>query len=162
MPGRRTARGEGPHRPEPTSDGRSTGEVLASLLVNAQALLSKEIELIRLELKALVARKLTAIALLLVGALAAAGVLLLGAVTTAIALEGVFAERWMAWGAVTLGAAAVALLLFLIAAGLLARGWSPWSRRSDGTSTSQWLRDLGRELTDDGIDAPTEHPEDGR
>jgi hypothetical protein len=149
MPGRRTARGDGPDRPDDatSSAGRSTGEVLASLVVNAQALIAKEIELLGLELKALVGRRLTAVAMLLVGALAAAFVLLLAAVTAAIALEGVFSERWMAWGVVTLSAAFVSLVLFGVAARLLGGSWSPWARRKDPTSTAAWLRGLGDELT---------------
>jgi len=147
MPGRRTARGDGPDRPaDATSAGRSTGEVLASLVVNAQALIAKEIELLGLELKALVGRRITAVAMLLVGALAAAFVLLLAAVTAAIALEGVFSERWMAWGVVTLSAAFVSLILFLTAARLLGGSWAPWARRKDPTSTVAWLQGLGEGL----------------
>ena len=148
MPGRRTARGDGADRPsDTTSDGRSTGEVLASLVVNTQALLAKEIELVGLELKSLVARKVAAVATLFVGALIAAGVLMLGAVTAAIALEGIFDERWMAWGTVTLGAAVIAVILVLIALRRLAGSWSLRSRRSDRTSTNAWLRGLGEEIT---------------
>ena len=134
-------------------DTRSTGEVVASLIVNAQAMLAKEVELLGLELRRIVARKAAAVALLLVGALAAFAVLLLGAVTGAIALEPLFAERWMAWGVVTLGAALIALLLVLVAARMLSRGWAPRSGRRDATSTSDWLRSLGDELTGSGPDA---------
>jgi len=74
-------------------------------------------------------------------------VLLLAAVTAAIALEGVFSERWMAWGVVTLSAAFVTLVLFAIAARLLGGGWSPWARRKDPTSAAAWLRGLGDELS---------------
>jgi hypothetical protein len=157
MPGRRTSRGDGPDRPGgATSDARSTGEVVASLIVNAQALIAKEIELLGHELKSLVGRRIAAVAILLVGALAAAGVLLLAAVTTAIALENVFDERWMAWGAVTLGSLLVAIVLFLIAATLLSGSWSPRSRRKDPTSTTEWLRGLGEELSA-GITDPSSH-----
>jgi len=160
MSGRRTARGADPSGPDDTaSDGRSTGEVLASLVVNTQALVEKEIELVGLELKALVGRKAAAIAMLLVGALVVAGVLLLGAVTAAIALEDVFAARWMAWGAVTLGAALVALLLLAIAAGMLGGSWSLRSRRTARPSTTEWLRGLGSELSGGtpGTDASQEN-----
>jgi hypothetical protein len=162
MPGRRTSRGDGADRPEDvTSDGRSTGEVVASLIVNAQALIAKEMELLRLELRSLVGRRITAVAMLLVGALAAAGVLLLAAVTTAIALEDMFAERWMAWGSVTLGSALIAIVVFLIAARMLGGSWSPRSRRKDPTSTSEWLRGLGEELSA-GLTGPSgDGPADG-
>jgi len=128
-------------------DTRSTGEVVASLIVNAQSMIAKEVELAGLELRRIVGRKVTAIALLLVGALAASAVLLLGAVTAAIALEGVLDERWMAWGIVTLTVAVLALLLVAIAARMLSRGWSPRAGRRDTTTTGEWLRALGDELT---------------
>jgi hypothetical protein len=128
-------------------DTRSTGEVVASLIVNAQAMIAKEVELAGLELKRIVSRKVTAIALMLLGALAASAVLLLGAATAAIALEDVLAERWMAWGVVTLAVAVLAVLLVAIAGGMLSRGWAPRSGRRDATSTKEWLRALGDELT---------------
>jgi hypothetical protein len=162
MPGRRTSRWGGPDRPEDvTSDGRSTGEVVASLVVNTQALIAKEIELLGLELKSLVGRRIAAAAMLLVGALAAAGVLLLAAVTTAIALESVFDERWMAWGTVTLGSALIAIVLVLFAARMFGGSWSPRSRRKDPTSTTEWLRGLSEELSA-GLTGPSgEGPADG-
>jgi MFS family permease len=128
-------------------DTRSTGEVIASLIVNAQAMIAKEVELLGLELKRIVGRKVAAVALLLVGALAGSAVVLLGAVTAAIALEGSFDERWMAWGVVTLAVAVLALVLLLIAARMLSRGWSPRTSRREATTTGEWLRDLGDELT---------------
>ncbi len=128
-------------------DTRSTGEVVASLIVNAQAMVAKEVELAGLEIRRIVGRKIAAVALLIVGALVAFGVLMLGAVTGAVALESVLDERWMAWGIVTLAFALVALLLLIVAARMLARGWSPRATRRDGTSTGEWLRALGQELT---------------
>jgi len=130
-------------------DARSTAEVIASLVVNTQAMVAKEIELLGLEVKRIVGRKVAAIALLLVGALAFASVLLLGAMTAAFALENRFDERWMAWGVVTLATALVALVLVGIAAQLLIRRWSPLAGRRDATSTGAWLRSLSDELTGD-------------
>jgi hypothetical protein len=131
-------------------DTRSTGEVVASLIVNAQAMIAKEVELVGLELRRLVGRKLAAIAILLVGALAASAVLLLGAITAAVALEGVLDERWMAWGVVTVAVAVIAVVLFGIAASLLSRGWSLGATRRSAGSTGEWLRALGEELTGRG------------
>lgn len=129
-------------------DTRSTAEVVASLIVNAQAMLAKEVELAGIELRRMIGRKVAAIVVLLLGALALAGVLLLGAVTAAIALEDVLAERWMAWGAVTLGAAVISLVLVALAGRTLSRSWSlTASRRAVGT-TGTWLRELGVELRD--------------
>ena len=127
-------------------DTRSTGEVVASLIVNAQAMLAKEVELAGLELRRMIGRKIAAIVVLLLGALALAGVLLLAAATAAIALEDVLEERWMAWGAVTLGAAFIGLVLVALAGRTLSRSWSlDASRRAVGT-TGTWLRGLGDEL----------------
>jgi hypothetical protein len=140
-------------------DTRSTGEVVASLIVNTQAMVAKEVELLGLELRRMVARKAIAVAMLLVGALAAAGVLMLGAVTAAIALEELFDERWMAWGAVTLGFALVALIVLAVAARRLAGGWSLSASRKDRTSTGEWLRTLRDELV--GSDAPTQDDSGG-
>jgi len=139
--------------PDGATDMRSTTELLASLLVGAQALVAKEIELLGLELKGIVGRKFAALGLLLVGALAAAGVLLLGAMTAAFALESVFAQRWQAWGVVTLGVLLVTIVLALIAASQLSRGWTPAATRRDVATTATWLRGLGEELT--SSDAPT-------
>lgn len=139
-------------------DERSTPEVLASLVVNAQALLAKEVELFGLELRRIVARKSTALGLIMVGALMAAGVLGLSAVTAAIALEDVFATRWHAWGVVTLAFLALALLLVLIAMRLLVSAWIPPRARRQASETTTWLRGLGRELAGGASDAQsTEH-----
>jgi len=133
-------------------DTRSTGEVVASLIVNAQAMLAKEVELARLELRRMVGRKVAAVVMLLLGALALVCVLLLAAVTAAIVLEDVLAERWMAWGVVTLGSALVALLLLVFAARTLSRGWSLGASRRAATTTGAWLRELVDELR--GTSAP--------
>lgn len=152
MPGRGSAGTSGGDGSD-GQDARSTADVIASLVVNTQAMIAKEVELLGHELKGLAARKLTAIALLLVGALALASVVLLGAMTAAIALEDTFDERWMAWGAVTLGLAVVALLLVIIATRLLMRRWSPRARRRDATTTVTWLRGLTDEVSNGSDDA---------
>jgi protein-S-isoprenylcysteine O-methyltransferase Ste14 len=143
-------------------DTRSTGEVVASLIVNAQAMIAKEVELVGLELRRMIGRKIAAVVLLLVGALALFSVLLLGAATAAIALEDVLDERWMAWGAVTLVAAVLALVLVAVAGRLLSASWSPRSQRRDTTSTGVWLRALGDELTGSSTpDTPPATPDSG-
>jgi hypothetical protein len=145
MPRRGSAAADGSSEP----DARSIGEVIASLVVNTQAMVAKEVELLGLELKRIVVRKVTAVALMLVGALGLASVLLLGAMTAAFALEGSFEERWMAWGVVTIAMSVLALILVAVAAGLLARRWSPRAGRRDATSTTEWLRSLTDDLTTD-------------
>jgi hypothetical protein len=137
----------------PGPDARPTPEVLASFVVNAQALLAKELELFGLELRGIVARKLAAIGAIVTGALTAAGVLGLGAVTAAVALEDVFETRWHAWGVVTLAFLVVSLLLLGIAFGLLAGPWTPTRARRQVSATSAWVRGLPDELLasdDDG------------
>ena len=131
----------------PGPDVRSTPEVLASFLVNAQALLAKELELFGLELRGIVARKLAAVGAIMTGALTAAGVLGLGAVTAAIALEDVFDTRWHAWGVVTLAFLVVSLLLLAIAFRLLAGAWTPPRARRQFSATSTWVRGLADEST---------------
>jgi len=162
MPGRSSARGVG-SGPDGTDgpDPRSTGDVIASLVINTQALIAKEIELLGLELKRIVTRKITALALLLVAALTAGSVLLLGAMTAALALEDRFAERWVAWGVVTLATLLVALVLLAAASRLLAHGWSPRSGRKDATTTRDWLQGLVGEMTG-GESGTGPRSEDGR
>jgi uncharacterized membrane protein YqjE len=138
----------------PGPDVRSTPEVLASFLVNAQALLAKELELFRLELRGIVARKLAALGLILTGALAAVGVLGLATVTAAVALEDVFTTRWHAWGVVTLAFLVVSLLLVGIALRLLAGPWLPSRARSQLGTTSRWARGLVAASDAAGFDGP--------
>jgi hypothetical protein len=121
--------------------------VLASFLVNVQALLAKELELVGLELRRIVARKLAAVGAIVAGALTAAGVLGLGAVTAAIALEDVFDTRWHAWGVVTLAFLLVSLLLLVVAFRLLAGAWMPTRARRQFSATSTWVRGLADEFT---------------
>ena len=143
-------------------DTRSTGEVIASLIVNAQAMVEKEVELARLELRRIVARKVAAVVILLLGALALAAVVLLGAMTAAVALEDVLAEPWMAWGVVTLTVTVIALILLAVAARTLASGWSLDVSRRSATTTGAWLRGLGEELTGTTrSDATTDRPARG-
>jgi len=133
-------------------DTRSTGEIVASLVVNAQAMIAKEVELVGLEVRRLIARRIAAFAVLLVAALTGAAVLLLGAVTAALALESSFDEPWMAWGVVTLVVAVVTLVLLAFAGRRLSASWSLTTSRRAAASTGAWLRELGAELTGTGTD----------
>jgi hypothetical protein len=129
-------------------DARSTAEVIASLIVNTQAMVAKEVELVGLELKRIVGRKVAAVAILLVGALVLASVVLLGAMTAAFALESSLRRALDGLGRRHPRDAVLAL----------------GPRRDRGTpadpplvapcgpvatrrSTGAWLRDLGEELT---------------
>lgn len=124
----------------PTEDVRTTAEVLASLVVNVQALLSKQVELLALEVREIVGRKVAALVMLLVAALAGALVVLLGAVTAAVALEDVLDARWQAWGLVALAVLVPALVLIAVAARLLRAPTTPDRTRRELDATGTWLR----------------------
>lgn len=103
-----------PDRPTTDPDDRPTAEVLASTVAHVQALVSKEVELAKLELTQVVTEK--AIAAGTMVAAAVLGQLILGfiGVTGAKALELVVAP-WLAWLIVT-------VVYLLLAAGLLVVG----------------------------------------
>jgi len=138
--------GRGSRAGESGPDQRTTTEVIASVVVNAQALLAKEVELLGIELRGIVARKFSALGVLLTAGLAFAAVLGLGAVTLAIGLEDLFAERWHAWGIATLALLAVTLILLLVAGRFLASPWTPVRTRAQLDRTGSWLRGLNDEL----------------
>jgi hypothetical protein len=121
------------------SDPRSTGELLASLVVNLQALLAKEVELFGLELRGLVGRKLAGLGLLLTAALASTGVLMLGAITLGFVLEGSFETRWHAWGVATLIFLVVTLILVGLTARFLGGAWTPTRTGHQLGETKAWL-----------------------
>lgn len=133
---------------EDRTDTRTTTEVAASLIVNVQALLAKEVELLGIELRGIVTRKLAAVALLLTNALLAAGVLGFAAVTLAVALEDVLATRWHAWGLVTLGLLVISVIVLTVAGRLLSGPWSPRRTRAQLDRTGAWLADLAAEQQD--------------
>lgn len=126
----------------PTDDPRTTPEVVASLVVNAQALLAKQVELLTLELRAAIGRRVTALVLVLVATVAGGLAVLLGAATAAIALESVVDARWQAWGIVTLAVLVPVLVLIVIAARLARTPVVPERTRQELDVTSAWLRDV--------------------
>ena len=126
----------------PTEDVRTTAEVVASLVVNVQALLTKQVELLGLELRAAVGRRMAALVMLLVAALAGALVVLLGAMTAAVALEDVLDARWQAWGVVALAVLLLALILIAVAVRLMRRPVTPERTRQELETTSAWLRSM--------------------
>lgn len=129
-------------------DQRTTTEVIASVVVTAQALLAKEVELLGLELRGIVSRKFSALGMLLAAGFAFAGVLGLGGATLAIGLEDQFATRWHAWGVATLVLLALTLILLLVAGRFLASPWTPRRTRAQLDRTGSWLKDLGGGTTD--------------
>mgnify|MGYP001546601904 FL=1 len=146
----------------PTEDVRTTAEVVASLVVNVQALLAKQVELLGLEVREAVGRKVAALVALLVAALAGAVVVVLGAVTAAVALEDVLDARWQAWGLVALAFLLPTLILIAVAARLLRRPVTPDRSRQELETTGAWVRGLaGTTAAADG-DAPTSPTGGGR
>lgn len=142
--------------PAEPDDDRGTAEVLASLVVNTQALVAREAELLGLELKRIAAEKLTALGALIAAATAGVLVLALGGVAAAVALEEVVPARWMAWAIVAGGIAVLSFLLVAIAfQRLFARTWLPRRTIASVTETAGWARDavLGPASGSDG-DAP--------
>jgi MFS family permease len=123
-------------------DARTTPEVVASLVVNAQALLAKQVELLTLELRAAIGRKVGALVMLLVATVAGGLAVLLGAITAAIALEEVVAARWQAWGIVALAVLVPVIVLIVVAARLARTPVAPARTREELDATSAWLRDL--------------------
>ncbi|GGI09267.1 phage holin family protein [Egicoccus halophilus] len=89
-----------PRRPDRDDDPRATSEVLRNLTANGQALVTKEIELAKLEITEIVVARVTAVGMF-VGA-GVFGLFILGfvGVTGAKALELVLPE-WAAWLIVT-------------------------------------------------------------
>jgi uncharacterized membrane protein YqjE len=126
----------------PTEDVRTTSEVLASLVVNVQALLAKQLELLSLEVREIVGRKVAAVVMLLVAVLAGGLVVMLGAVTAAVALEDVLDARWQAWGLVALAVLVPALVLIAVAARLLRTPATPERTRRELDATTAWLRTM--------------------
>ena len=124
----------------PTEDARTTAEVVASLVVNVQALLAKQVELLSLEVREAVGRKVAALVMLVMAVLAGGLVVLLGAVTAAVALEDVLDARWQAWGVVALAVLLPALILIAVAARLMRRPVTPERTRRELDATGDWLR----------------------
>ena len=137
----------------PAEDVRTTAEVVASLVVNVQALLAKQLELLSLEVRAIVGRKVAALVMLLVAVLAGGLVVMLGAVTAAVALEDVLDARWQAWGLVALAVLVPALILIAIAARLLRTPVTPERTRSELDTTGAWLRAMAGTDGDAGAGA---------
>ncbi len=138
----------------PVADGRATAEVVASLVVNVQALLAKQVELLTLEIREAVGRKVAAAVMLLVAALAGGVVVLLGAVTAAVALEDVLDARWQAWGIVALAVLVPALVLIAVAVRLMRRPVTPERTRTELEATGTWLRGVAGTMTGGGEPSP--------
>jgi hypothetical protein len=125
------------------ADDRPIADVLASALVHGQALVSKEVELAKLELKEAVADKATGAALVLTAAVLGLFILAFVGVTAAKLLELVLAE-WAAWLIVTGVYTLLAGVLVLVAVRRLRRPVLE-ETRSSLEQTAAWAREqVGR------------------
>lgn len=138
------------------ADARSTAEVLASLVVNTQALITREVELLGLEVRRIVADKAIALLQLVTAAVAGLVVVALGAVAVAVALEPVVPAPWMAWAIVAGATAVLSWIALALAWRRLARSWLPRRTLASLEETSAWARNTL-------LDAPDDEPSgDGR
>lgn len=121
-------------------DPRSTAEVLASLVVNTQALVSREVELLGLEVRRIVTEKTIALLQLVSAAVAGIVVLALTAVAVAIAIEPFLPTRWMAWAIVAGATALLSWTVLALAWRRLSRSWLPRRTLASLEETSAWAR----------------------
>jgi hypothetical protein len=114
--------------------------VLASLVVNAQALVAKEIELLGLEVRRLTTEKLTALMWLVVALITGLFVMAFLGVTLAKAIEPHVAADWIAWAIVT-GIVTVKLVIAAaLSARLASRPWYPKGTLTSLRDTATWAR----------------------
>ena len=121
-------------------DPRSTAEVLASVVVNTQALVTREVELLGLEVRRIVTEKTIALVQLVSAAVAGIVVLALAAVAVAIAIEPLLPARWMAWAIVAAVTALLAWTVLALAWRRLSRSWLPRRTLTSLEETSAWAR----------------------
>ena len=125
--------------PTATSDQRTTSEVLASLIAAVQALVKKELELAKLELKKVLVEKAVAVGLGLFGALLLVFVLAFLGVTGAAALQEVVAP-WISWAIVTGVYLMLAAIVLAIAAKLARRSVVPERTKARLEETVTWAK----------------------
>lgn len=102
-----------PDRPTGSPDDRPTSEVLASTVAHVQALVSKEVELAKLEVQQVATEKAIAVGTILAAAVLGQFILAFVGVTGAKALELVVAP-WLAWLIVTGVYTLLAVVLVLV------------------------------------------------
>ena len=121
------------------SDQRTTSEVLASLIAGIQALVKKELELAKLELKKILVEKAVALGLAVFGALLLVFVLAFVGVTGAAALQEVVAA-WIAWAIVTGVYLLLAAIVLAVAAKLARRNVVPERTKASLEETATWAK----------------------
>lgn len=121
-------------------DDRDTSEVVASLIANVRALVTKELELAKLEIKRIVVEKAIALGGVLVGAVFALFILAFVGVTGAKALELVVAP-WLAWLIVTGIYTLVAGTALFVAYRMALRSVVPERTKQDVQDTVAWAKE---------------------
>jgi uncharacterized integral membrane protein len=121
------------------ADPRATSEVMASAIANGQALVLKEIELAKLEMKRIATEKATAAGLAVAGAVLGLFILAFVGVTGAKALQLVVAE-WLAWLIITLIYTLIAGILLAVAARFAGRPATPERTKETAEETVEWAK----------------------
>jgi hypothetical protein len=120
-------------------DPRATSEVVASVVANSQALVRKELELAKLEVKRIATEKAMAVGLALAGAVLGLFILAFVGVTAAKALELVVAE-WLAWLIVTLIYTLLAGIALAVAMRYAKRPATPERTKAAADDTVEWAK----------------------
>lgn len=131
----KTAMGE----PSPPDD-RATSEVIASLIANLRALVTKEIELAKLEVQRIVTEKAIALGAAITAAVFALFILAFAGVTVAKALELVVAP-WLAWLIVTGLYTLITGALLAVAIVLARRSVVPERTKQEAQDTVTWAKE---------------------
>lgn len=121
-------------------DERATSEIIASLIANLRALLTKELELAKLEIQRIVTEKAIALGAAVAGALFGLFILAFAGVTGAKALELVF-DPWLAWLIVTGIYTLVGGVLLFVAYRMAVRSVKPERTQQDLKRTAQWAKE---------------------
>ena len=126
--------------PAASSDPRTTSEVLASLIAGVQALVKKELELAKLELRKVLVEKAVALGLGMFGALLLVFVLAFLGVTGAAALQQVVAP-WISWAIVTGVYLLLAAIVLAVATKLAKRSVVPERTKTSLEQTVTWAKE---------------------
>ncbi len=109
------------------------------MVANSQALVRKEIELAKLEIKRIATEKATAIGLAVGGAVLGLFILAFVGVTGAKALE-LVVDEWLAWLIVTLVYTLLAGILLIVASRYAKRPATPERTKDTAGETVEWAK----------------------
>ncbi len=121
-------------------DDRPTGDVIASLLANVQALLRTQLELAKLELSQIAREKAVALVSLLLAGVLGLFILAFVGVTAAVALQLVL-DAWLAWLLVTVLYTLLAAVGVFVGVRLLKRSLLPERTKQELERTTNWAKE---------------------